>query len=547
MKKTLRMNAFKGCLITKKEFYEKQKTSNEHYNIRGFFFRKTQKKSGKMTKKHYIKNTSIEHRKEFGQFFTEEVVADFMMQWVLGGNTKELYDPAFGLGAFKPKQKNIDFSASEADETIYNYYKNAHKDSCFNIYLEDYLLSWGNKHANIICNPPYNRFQNNKKRKQINSAFNNNGIKLPGNTNVSSLFLIKSLMELKENGRLAYIMPLEFLNSNYGTFVKQMLIDKKHLVSIISLECEKDVFSEVITTVGILLYDSAKQYDKVSFFKINKLSELKNFKEVMPVKKVMIKELKAKDKWQHFLEEKVYFNNNKMVSLEKYGRFCRGIVTGSNDFFTLAPTQVNNLNLQEDDLKSCITKSNQIKDAVFTTKHFKELKQKNSKIFLFSPREPLTKTAKEYIRYGEKTKANQGYVVRNRSKWYKSEEREPANLLIGTFFRNGYKVVLNETWLINLTCYHGFIANDIGKEYLLHLFLYLNSKVGRKITMLVKRRYGDGLYKFEPNDLNGMLVPKIAFLNGLTKKTVIKAVQELKKGNEMPDDVEQFFNKLLVI
>jgi len=48
----------------------------------------------------YIFQTSIRHREKFGQFFTPEPVARFMVGWVLGNGATKLYDPAFGLGAF---------------------------------------------------------------------------------------------------------------------------------------------------------------------------------------------------------------------------------------------------------------------------------------------------------------------------------------------------------------------------------------------------------------------------------------------------------------
>ena len=61
-------------------------------------------------------------------------------------------------------------------------------------------------------------------------------------------YLIKSLSEIGNAGRLAYIMPLEFLNTGYGKPVKSRLIDGGHLAAIISLDCERDVFPDVALT-----------------------------------------------------------------------------------------------------------------------------------------------------------------------------------------------------------------------------------------------------------------------------------------------------------
>ena len=48
----------------------------------------------------YAASVAKEHRQKFGQFFTPEAVAEFMCRWAMDGNGEEVFDPAFGLGAF---------------------------------------------------------------------------------------------------------------------------------------------------------------------------------------------------------------------------------------------------------------------------------------------------------------------------------------------------------------------------------------------------------------------------------------------------------------
>ena len=43
-----------------------------------------------ITEKEYIKKTNLSHRKQFAQFFTPKIIADFMAEWVLtDANEKE--------------------------------------------------------------------------------------------------------------------------------------------------------------------------------------------------------------------------------------------------------------------------------------------------------------------------------------------------------------------------------------------------------------------------------------------------------------------------
>ena len=48
----------------------------------------------------YIEETSIEYRKQYGQFFTPKHVAELMTNWIIKSKPKSVLDPAFGLGIF---------------------------------------------------------------------------------------------------------------------------------------------------------------------------------------------------------------------------------------------------------------------------------------------------------------------------------------------------------------------------------------------------------------------------------------------------------------
>ncbi|QFY88608.1 SAM-dependent DNA methyltransferase [Magnetovirga frankeli] len=53
-----------------------------------------------MHESEYIKNTSISHRKKYGQYFTPKLVSRLMAQWILQDKAETILDPAFGLGVF---------------------------------------------------------------------------------------------------------------------------------------------------------------------------------------------------------------------------------------------------------------------------------------------------------------------------------------------------------------------------------------------------------------------------------------------------------------
>ncbi len=500
----------------------------------------------------YLEQVGEKHRKDHGQFFTHPKVANFMVHWVLGSGSKSIFDPAFGLGAFFDPVANeygIQFSGCEIDPTIlefWKYTKHTRRHETNFIANEDYLLSWDKVSENIVCNPPYMRFQKFLNRDKVFRAFLEKlGLKLSGYTNTASAFLLKSISELDGSGRLAYIMPLEFLNTGYGTIVKRRLIEDGHLSSIISFACEKDVFPDVTTSVGVILYDASRFHTYVDFHTIKSVDLLSTVLEQAPVSRVPIDGLDPTSKWLPYFQPYTFTVSSKeTVSLNYFGRFSRGIATGANEFFVLKPSVAKRLGIDNSELVPCISKSSQVKKPVLEDADCEALVKRDAPILLFSASTNHSKQAARYIQEGEQKGYHKRFLTKNRTPWYKTEHRDPSSLLLGVFSRGSYKIIRNRSKAINLTCFHGFQPNLFGMKYLDHLFLYLASASGREIASLSMRKYGDDLDKFEPNDLNGALVPSPKILDELTKEKIRNAILHIEKTGETPAEINYLFARL---
>ena len=497
----------------------------------------------------YLKKVGEEHRKTYAQFFTHPLAAKFMVNWVLQSEERVLYDPAFGLGAFfEPVSSDlcIKFTGSEIDSEILAFWMEVADGEGAKIISEDYLLSWGKTHTNIVCNPPYMRFQKFSNRDKVFRAFADNlNLRLSGYTNTASAFLLKSLSELSGSGRLAYIMPLEFLNTGYGTIVKSRLIENRHLASIISLDCERDVFPDATTSVGIILYDSIRNYPYVDFHTISSVHSLENVLSRDPINRIAVSHLDPNKKWLPYFQAKVFSIDEQMtVTLSRYGNFSRGIATGANKFFVMKPSRAQELGLSPLELLPCITRSSQMQKLVFNREDYNDLVKTDAPILLFNAGTDHSKYADSYIQEGERQGYHARYLTRNRRPWYKVEHRFPAPLLLGVFSRGGYKVIRNRSNALNLTCFHGFQPNELGERYIDQLFLYLMSAPGRDIVSLSGRRYGDALDKFEPNDLNSAIVPHPRMFDELSDKDIASAISETEKKHKVPRWVDEFFKKL---
>jgi adenine-specific DNA-methyltransferase len=259
----------------------------------------------------YIKRTTARHRKRFAQFFTPEPIARIMSDWILQGNNfTTMLEPAFGLGIFSriilKNKPDVHITGFDVDENIYDIAKiNFINNSNVKLYLEDYLHNdWNNKYDRIICNPPYFKFHDYDNKKALYEISKRLKFPLSGFTNIYTLFLLKSIYQLKKNGRIAYIIPSEFLNSDYGKKIKEYLVKSNLLRHIIVFDFKENVFDNAMTTSSILLLSNDELQENIHFSVISNKSELGNIQ--MITQKVL-------DKFQFQLNRLTLISNGENI------------------------------------------------------------------------------------------------------------------------------------------------------------------------------------------------------------------------------------------
>jgi len=497
--------------------------------------------------KKYKKQTSLLHRKKYAQFFTPESVAKIMINWILETpKLQTLLEPAFGLGVFSrlllEKNKNINITSFDVDPVIFDIAKkNFAEHSNFDFFLKDYLFNdWNNKYDTIICNPPYFKFHDYKNKKTLDEIKKRLKINLSGFTNVYTLFLLKSIYQLNENGRAAYIIPSEFLNSDYGKLVKEYLIKSKVLRHIIVFDFKENVFDDALTTSAIILLEKNIITQKVYFSNINNLAELEAFPNI-PKLEFETQNLNPNIKWRKYYQKQKSEKYKDLIPFRNVAKVVRGIATGANDYFTFNRSKANKFKITDGNLLPCITKSKDINSPFFTKDDFEKLKNENAKIYLFNACQNLNEeNILKYIEIGEQEGINKKYLTSKRTPWYSLENRPPSPIWVGVFNRNGIKFIRNEANISNLTTFHCIYPNSnlFSKINIDLLFAYLLTDVAEQIFSDNRREYGDGLKKFEPNDLNNALMLDLSKLDKETENEIINLYLDyrISSVNKKPDE-----------
>ena len=512
--------------------------------------------------KDYSKSISLEHRKKFAQFFTPFPIADVMAKWILGNEQlKTILEPAFGLGIFSRAilnyKQEINIKGFEVDETIFDNAKQYFKDiENVNLLLQDYMYNdWKNKYDGIICNPPYFKFHDYDNKNILKEIETNLKCKLNGFTNLYTLFLLKSIHQLNKNGRCAYIIPFEFLNSDYGKLVKSYLIKSKTLRHIIVIDFEENVFDDALTTASIILCANDNLTERVQFSYIQSLHDLSQIDEIITKYPIFseteqtynFSELNPEIKWKTYYQKQNSIKFKNLVPFSTYAKVVRGIATGSNKYFTFNVSKAKEFNIDEQYLLPCICSAKDAKTSFFTTRDFEELKQSDKFIFLFNAQKSTDKNINSYIQKGEDEAVNKRVLTASRTPWYSLENRKPAPIWVSVFNRSGLRFVRNEANISNLTSYHciypkqSYLFSEIDIDL---LFAYLLTDTAKQIFEDNSRQYGNGLQKFEPNDLNKGMMLDLGLLDKQAANKILDLYKEYKNLILNNKNGEEIINKI---
>jgi adenine-specific DNA-methyltransferase len=515
--------------------------------------------------KEYSQYISVEHRKKFAQFFTPFPIAQFMSKWVLGNKKlKTVLDPAFGLGVFARaiRQDNTDciIKGFDIDNHILQQASILFEhENNTTILLKDYMFNdWENRYDGIVCNPPYFKFHDYENKSTLFEIETKLGLKLNGFTNLYTLFLLKSAYQLNSGGRAAYIIPSEFLNSDYGKLVKSYLIKNKLLRYIIIFDFEENVFDDALTTASILLFANDNEKSEVEFINIKTLDELfawqnkiRSYPRLRSENAIEFSDLNPEIKWRAYYQKQNAVRFKKLVPFSTFGKVVRGIATGANEYFTFNQSKANQFNIAEKYLLPCITKSVDIDGAFFTKDDFENLKKRDRFIYLLNAKEPNESSLKYYLAKGEEEKIHQKFLTASRNPWHSLENRPPSPIWVSVFNRNGLRFIRNEAMISNLTTFHCIYLNMFSAPKVDLFFAYLLTDISKEIFNDNRREYGNGLQKFEPNDINKSMMVDINSIDIETEQKIVELYHEYRKSelNKRPnqtllDNINSIFSEL---
>lgn len=483
-----------------------------------------------MDEERYNEITPPERRRELGQFFTPPAIARFMAAWACDG-ARTMLDPAVGnsvfLRAARERFPRLSLTGYELDEGILSFFGNPAGAELRNA---DYLKGgWGETYDAIVCNPPYQRFQNIPERRAVlRDIRQHTGVELSGYANLCLLFLVKSIAQMSERGRLAYLLPSEFLNSANGAPVKRLLLERRLLRAVIDLPDDAGLFGDAVTTCCILLLDREEK-DAASFYTLASPQEPE---DLSPPRSVDYADLDPAAKWRVYLRAEESAARRNLRPVSDFCRVSRGIATGANAFFCFRRSRIGELGLPERCFTPCVCRAPDVRGPVFAPEDWLALAESERPVYLLDVERIDDPALAAYIRRGEEDGIDRRYLTSKRTPWYSVERKAPAPIWVCSVGRGGLKFVRNLAGAAALTTFHGVYVREEFADDTDVLFGCLLTPSAQELLRENRKMLGSGLEKYQPNDLNTALMPDIAVFADADRETLRRLA-----ADPTPDDI----------
>ena len=465
----------------------------------------------------------ISERRRLGQFSTPYELAKEMVSYglsVLDAGEITFLEPCIGSGAFYSALLNTVHSVDaikcaagiEIDPAYCACAQKLWGDRGIHILNDNFTRAVPDKRYHfLLTNPPYVRhhyLSQGEKAYLAEKEKKETGIALSGLAGLYCHFILLADKWLAPNAVCGWLVPSEFMDVNYGSILKDYLLNHVHLLRIHRYDPDNCIFSDALVSSCVIWYkNETVPYDYEVEFTFRGTHD-----KPMERKWVKKSELMKEGKWTRFPEKEIRGPKTDSATLGDFFEIKRGIATGDNDFFIMSRDRISELGMDMSFFKPILPSPRYLKSD-FVASDRDGLPQ----YFLLDCELSESEIEKEYpamwcyLQSGVENTSKK-YLCRSRKKWYWQEQRE-ATYFLCSYMGRGKGNCAPIRFILNLS--DAIVTNSYLMLYpkpRLQQAISVNPNSVYKIWEALKgisgnqieeegRVYGGGLKKIEPKEL----------------------------------------------
>ncbi len=491
-----------------------------------------------------------QERNALGQFATPGPLALEIVRTarhMLGANGRIVFmDPAFGTGAFYSALLRVFppgvVKTARGHEIDAHYGTPAQElwaPAGFHLQLGDFTTAKpradGPELADLlVCNPPYVRHHHMQPAAKVRLAGvveKDLGIRVSGLAGLYVYFMLLSHKWLKPGSLSVWLIPSEFMDVNYGSALKNYLLDHVDLLRVHRFDPSQVQFGDALVSSAIVWFRNRLPSSGLD----PEFTFGGSIAKPRTGCRVRRTELRLARKWTQFpaaIGSRVEMEDRPVLdgvadgaeapgagsgaTLGDFFSIRRGVVTGANHFFVLDEARIAALPIPPRFLTPILPSPRRLGSDIVNSagNGHPDL---DERLFLFDcrmPRADLAQNAPEaaaYVATGEATGVHKGYLALRRDPWYAQEHRDPAPFLCTYMGRSAsgkapFRVILNRSRAIATNVY--LMLYPKGGLPRMMKDVSVQTTVWESLRRIVDvawhsggRVYGGGLHKVEPREL----------------------------------------------
>jgi adenine-specific DNA-methyltransferase len=335
------------------------------------------------------------------------------------------------------------------------------------------------------------------------------GQPVSGLAGLHALFFLATALHAQPGDVGCFVTSAEWLDVNYGSLIRDLLTDGLGGRSLDVLRAETVPFEDAMTTAAITTFEVGSAS---SGMRMRLAGSLADLTELATGPSVDVAQLRRHKRWSGLLRSRLPLERDGgLVPLGSVARVHRGVVTGANDLFLLTRDQAR-LHGLERWCRPAITSAREILESGGILRDGPE-----RRLLLELPQSfdrGADAAVDAYLRAAERPRPGgaiaERYIPRHRRPWWYLG-RVPRPPIVATYMaRQAPFFALNPDGLALINIGHGVYPKaELSSSNLATVVRVLNE--ARTSFRGEGRTYHGGLEKFEPREMESLLVPARLF------------------------------------
>lgn len=466
-----------------------------------------------------------------GQFWTPGWIAEAMVSYAISGDGDSVFDPAVGEGAFfraakkieRERGLRIDLHGTEIDPNALLQAEQGELSTSdlANVKITDFVLHPPpERYKAIVANPPYirhHRLSPSVKAQLKSFSRETLGVSLDGRAGLHVYFLIRALRLLKEDGRLAFIMPADTCEGIFAPTLWKWITTNYRLESVVTFTPEASPFPNVDTNPLIFLIRNGTSDATFQWAQVRRAGtdQLKTWMSdgliATPNDDLYICRRDISEAVGTGLSRPPLRTKSTNLVLADFASVLRGIATGANDFFFLTRQQASEFKIPSEFLLHAIGRTRDVSDDRITLQLLDDLNKAGRPTLLFAPDgrelDSFPSSMREYLFTGQEAGLNKRPLIAQRRPWYKMEKRRVPPILFAYLGRRNTRFIRNFAGVMPLTGFLCVYPHQEDSDFIDKLWQVLRHPETVANLSLVGKSYGNGAIKVEPRALEKLPLP----------------------------------------